>query len=148
MRWYQALQELDHVVKESRGIRIDDDAIAIPEEVRPEFYRCFDAVRRTFLEERFSNTLNESRCLSQVYARIERDILDRLGLDRVSMPVGLDRFLRDPTNQLIRGLFDPLFDLLKGAIDVETFAAKASTTIDKTFRDLFPSGYEKWSSST
>jgi len=144
MRWYQALNELDHFVRESREIRIDGDVIAIPEETRPELYRCFDAVRTTFLEERFSNPLNESRCLSEVYTRIERDILDRLGLDRVSMPVGLDRFLRDPTNQLIRGLFDPLFDLLKKGIDVETFAAKASTSIERTLRDLFPPGYEKW----
>lgn len=45
---------------------------------------------------------------------------------------------------LIRGLFDPLFDLLKGKIDAEAFEQYASRDIEATFGDLYRLGYEKW----
>lgn len=144
MRWYTAYRELEHFITESRQSKIDNDVITIPEEVRPEFYRRFDAVRTAFIEERLPDLLHESRCLSESYTKVEEEVVNLLRLDYVSMPVGLDRFLHEPKNQLLRGLFDPLFDLLREKTDAEAFAQEASRSIERSFKDLYPLGYEKW----
>ena len=136
--------ELNDFITENRESEIDKDVIAIPENARPEFYRLFDIVRTTFLEENFSNLLYKSRALSDVYTKVEEEVIKLLMLDDLSMPIGLHRFLGNPQNQLIRGLFDPLFDLLRGKTNVEAFAEEASRSIENSFTDLYRLGYEKW----
>jgi len=102
-------------------------------------------VRVAFIEEEFPDLLNEARTLSQNYTTVEGEIIRRLGLTRVSKPVGLDSYLRDPVDWMTRVLFDPLFDLLKGKIDVEAFEQVASSTIERPFyRDLYRLGYQNW----
>ncbi|MBN2187734.1 MAG: hypothetical protein JW732_09875 [Dehalococcoidia bacterium] len=136
--------ELTDFVTENRESEIGKDVIAIPENARPEFYRLFDIVRTTFLEENFSNLLRNSEALSDVYTKVEEEVIKLLMLDDLSMPIGLHRFLGNPQNQLIRGLFDPLFDLLRGKTNVEAFAAEASRSIENAFTDLYQLGYGKW----
>ena len=143
-KWNQAYMELNDFITENRESEIDKDVIAIPENARPEFYRLFDIVRTTFLEENFSNLLYKSRALSDVYTKVEEEVIKLLMLDDVSMPIGLHRFLGNPQNQLIRGLFDPLFDLLRGKTNVEAFGEEASRSIENFFTDLYRLGYGKW----
>jgi hypothetical protein len=144
MRWVEAFNELSRFVAGNREIRIEHDGMTIPEGVRSEFYRRFDAVRTVFLEEGFRDQFDASKRLSETYRRIEREVINRLGVDRIVLPAGLDRYLHEPTRQLIRGLFDLLFDLVRGRIGPEVFAEIASKTLDLSFRDLYPLGYEKW----
>jgi len=142
--WYQAYTELKDFVTGHHGIELDEDVVAIPEKVRPEFYRLFDASRTTFIEENFSELLYKPRALSERYIKVEEEVINLLRLDGISMPVGLHRFLRDPKNQLVRGLFDPLFDLLRGKTNVEAFGKEASRSIEDSFKELYRLGYEKW----
>ena len=144
MRWYQAYTELNHFITGNREIKIDSHVIAIPQQMRPEFYRLFDGVRTAFIEEEFPRLLDESRRLSESYTKVEEEVIDILRLDDVSMAPCLHRFLREPKNQLIRGLFDLLFDVLKGKKEVETFRQEASRSIEESFKGLYQSGYEKW----
>lgn len=144
MRWYQAYAELNHFITGNREIKIDSHVVAIPQQMRPEFYRLFDGVRTAFIEEEFPRLLYESTCLSESYTKVKEEVIDLLRLDDVSMAPGLHRFLRDPKNQLIRGLFDPLFDLLKGKTEVVAFGQEASRSIEESFKGLYQSGYEKW----
>ena len=124
-KWNQAYMELNNFITENRESEIDKDVIAIPENARPEFYRLFDIVRTTFLEENSSNPLSKSGALSDTYTRVEEEVINLLTLDDASMSIGLRRFLGNPQNQLIRGLFDPLFDLLRGKTNVEAFGEEA-----------------------
>jgi hypothetical protein len=54
------------------------------------------------------------------------------------------RFLNAPLEQLIRGLYDHLFDLLKGRIDISAFENKAARNIEISFPPLYRLGFEKW----
>jgi hypothetical protein len=44
----------------------------------------------------------------------------------------------------VRGLFDPLFDLLKGIISAEDFELTAEYNTGAVFENLYRSGYERW----
>lgn len=143
-RWRQAYTKLEDFVTENCEIKIDKDVIAVPERLRVEFYRLFDASRATFIEENFSSLLSKSGALSERYTKVEEEVSNLLTLADVSMPVALHRFLHDSKNQLIRGLFDPLFNLLRGKTSVEAFEEEASRSIENSFKELYRLGYEKW----
>ncbi len=142
--WQKAHTELTDFVAEHSEIEIGASRVRIPESVRPEFYRLFNTVRTAFIEEKVHGLLNEGRLLSENYLKAEHEVVRVLGLEDVSMEADLLRFLHDPINQLIRGLFGPLFDLLKGRIGIEKFEATASKNIEASSRILYIAGYEKW----
>lgn len=142
--WRQAYKDLTDFVAGNPEIKIGMNIIAIPRDTRPEFYRLFETVILAIVEENFPKLLNKAEHLSGSYTKAEEEVIKLLGLDEVSMEVDLYRFVHDPRNQLMRGLLDPLFDLLKGKIDVETFDKEASGNIDVTFRNLYRTAYQKW----
>jgi len=142
--WQKAYTELGNFVAGNPRIEIGRSVIVIPGDVRPEFYRLFGTVRVAFLEEKFPALLDEAKTLSRSYTTVEEEAIKLLGLADVETSARLNWFLRDPVNGLIRGLFDLLFDLLKGKIDAETFEQGASRNIESSFKDLYRSGYEKW----
>jgi hypothetical protein len=65
-------------------------------------------------------------------------------LEKISLPTHLHRFVHNPIDELVRILFDPLFDLLRGEIGTEIFEKRVSSEIELSFRELYRSGYEKW----
>ena len=142
--WQEVYTELTDFIAGHSEINIEANRVRLPVSVRPEFYRLFRAVRIAFLEGKYSNVLNEAKTLSQNYLVVEQEVTKRFSLDNVSMLPKLGRLLRDPLNQLIEGLFDPLFDLLKGRIGIEIFKAIASQKIETSFESLHRLGYEKW----
>ncbi len=142
--WQKAYSELTDFIAEHSAVEIEASRVRLLDDVRPEFYRLFDDVRNTFTEEKFSALLNEATPLSTNYLKVEQEIVRLLGLEDVLMEADPLRFLHDPIDQLIRGLFDPLFDLLKGKIDAETFEATSSRNIRTSFGPLYRLGYEKW----
>lgn len=142
--WQIAYEELQGFIAEKPEVGIGESVISIPGDVRPEFYRLFGTVRSAFVEEKFPRLLNEAGTLSENYTKSEQEVTEFLGLDDVSMAAGLHRFLHNPRDGLIRGLFDPLFDLLKGKINAETFEQGVSRNIEASFRDSYRLGYEKW----
>jgi len=142
--WQKAYEELVNFVAGNPRVKIEMNVIAIPGDLRPEFYRLFDSVRVTFLEEKFPALLNEAKTLSHSYITVEEDVIKLLGLTDILLPATLNWFLHDPINGLKRGMFYPLFDLLKGKIDAGAFEQVPSRNIEGSFRDLYRSGYEKW----
>lgn len=142
--WHQAYTELTDFIAEQPEVEIGASVIRIPNSVRPEFYRLFDTVRVAFMEEKLSDLFNEAATLSENYTKAEQEVTELLGLDDVLIATGLRRFLRNPRDGLIKGLFDPLFDLLKGKINAETFEQGVSRNIEAPFRDSYRSGYKKW----
>ncbi len=142
--WHKRYTELTNFITKHSEIEIEVGSVHLPDSSRPEFYRFFDAVRTSFIEERLPNLLNEATTLSQNYLKAEKQATALLGLDDVSMVANLSRFLNDPIDQLIRILFTPLFDLLKGKVDVGIFEQTASRNIKVSFGHLYQLGYEKW----
>lgn len=142
--WQEVYSELTDFIAEHSEIEIGVSRVCLPDSVRPEFYRLFNDVRKAFVEEKFSNLLNEATPLSQNYLKAEQEVTELLRLDDISMEASLHRFLHDPIDQLIRGLFNPLFDLLKGRINAEKYEEGAARNIEASFRPLYQLGYEKW----
>jgi len=142
--WQKAYSELKEYIAGNPKIEIGKNVIAIPGDIRPGFYQIFDTVRVDFLKEKFPNLLDEAEPLSKGYVEVEDGVTKLLGLDDISISASLSWFLHDPTNGLMRTLFNLLFDLIKDKIDTETFEKEASTIIERAFRDFYRKGYENW----
>jgi hypothetical protein len=146
--WRKAYSELKEYIARNPKIAIGQSIVAIPRDVRPEFYRLFDTVRTAFLKEKFQTLLDEAIPLSKDYAEVGQEVTKSLGLSdiKVSAKVSasLNWFLNDPVNGLNRSFFDPLFNLLKGRLDINSFEQEASICIENSFSRLFQSGYKMW----
>jgi hypothetical protein len=142
--WHQAYTELTKFVAEHPEVEIGTSVIKIPEKVRPEFYRLFDAVRAAVVEEKFPGLLAEAVSLSQNYLKAEEEVTRLLALDGVTQPKPLYWFLKDPLNGLTQELFDFLFELLEGKTDAQRFEALSSDRLAAALRLFEGAGYEKW----
>lgn len=142
--WQKAYSELTAFVTGHPEVKIELNRVHIPDDFRPEFYRLFDNVRKTFTEENFSGLIEKATILDRNYNQAGNEVKQLLKLDNISMNSDLLRFLSAPIDQLIRGLYDHLFDLLKGRVDIETFENKAKQNIQTSFPPLYRLGYEKW----
>jgi len=143
-KWRESYAGLQNFITANPSIKISVQVVAIFEDVRPEFYRFFDDIRTAFVEEKFPVLLREAEVVSENYTKAEQEVTELLKLDCIFTPVSLQRFLHNPKNELMRGLFDPLFDLLKGKTDFETFEQLASKNIETTFKICHRLGYAKW----
>jgi hypothetical protein len=142
--WRQRYSELSGLLAQDPGIIVETSSIIIPERVRAEFYQLFDAVRNTFIEETSPNILEESKVLSENYLKAEVEVKKLIKLDDIIKPKPLAWFLEDPVDGLRRRLFDPLFDLLKGRLNIDTFERESSLKIEAAFKTLHNAGYGKW----
>ncbi len=142
--WQDAYSKLGEYIKNNPTIRITPNLVAIPGGVKTEFYRLFDTVRVTFLRENFPDLLAEVELLSRNYGAVSQEATGSLGITDVKLLGGLNWFLSDPTNGLMRPLFDHLFNLVKGKIDTDAFEHLSFNSIRDSFNKLFKAGYEKW----
>ncbi len=142
--WQNAYTELIDFIDKNSEVKIGADKVRLPANLRPEFWRLFNATRKAFVKEELTNLLGEARLLSENYVKAEQEVTKLLCLDDVSMENSLHRFLHDPIDELARGQFDLLFDLLKEKLDIQTFEERALKNIKASYRSLYRSGYEKW----
>jgi hypothetical protein len=118
--------------------------VAISGDVRPEFYRMFDQLRVDFLKEYYPAELEKGYALSRQFAPLNQAVKDRLGLEGIDIRPVVNWFLLDPVNGLMRLMFDPLFDLIKGKIDPASFEETSRHEIREAFMDYFRDGYRRW----
>jgi hypothetical protein len=142
--WQDAYAELKGFISGHPEVEIKAEKISLPNEVRPDFYRLFDATRAAFVEEHFPRLMSEAATLGRHYFKAESDVIESLKMDSISIPLPVRRFMSKPVNECMRGLFDILFDLLLGRIDSESFEKKALKNIAASYEPLYQSGYEKW----
>jgi len=142
--WQEEYQRLTDFVARKPQVDITESVVTISGDVRPEFYRLFNTVRAAFIEEKLSDLFNEATTLSENYTKAEQEVTELLGLDDILIATSLCKFLHNPRDGLIRGLFDPLFDLLKGKINTKTFEQGVSRNIEASFRNSYRLGYKKW----
>jgi hypothetical protein len=142
--WLVDYQGLIQFIGSHPEIKIEPASMVIPSEVRPEFYRLFDATRLAIVHDSVPELLFQAEILSRNYSTTEKSVRDRLELSDITLPNPLGWFLRDPAEGLMRELFDPLFDLLKGKVDIKSFQDDVSARLRKTGADLYGQGYDKW----
>jgi hypothetical protein len=140
----QAYEDLVEFIRKHPEIEIHESVTSIPEHVRTDFYHRFNAVRKVFIEERFSGLLRSAGLLQQNYAEAERGLSGFISWEETPETSRVRRFLLDISDSMVRELFDPLFDLLKGKETSEGFERTGIARVSANWPDLFQGGYEKW----
>jgi hypothetical protein len=142
--WYQNYDELKDYIKGHPSIEISASVMVMPDDVRPEFYRLFNRVRAAFVKEKHPALLAEASQLSASFAAARTETMACLNLKEVVVNPYLADFLQDPADGLMRPLFDPLFALLKGKINIEAFEQTAPNLVETSARTLLHQGYIHW----
>jgi hypothetical protein len=142
--WLQQYKELKRFIHANPSIEITNNSVSIPGDVRAEFYKNFDALRAGFIKDRFIIDLDRAEALSEAYGGVSKAVKQRMHLEEIQTSDKLRWFLCDPLNGLMRTLFDPVFDLLKGRLDVDGFGITAETAVKNVFHPLFADGYQCW----
>ncbi|MDI9612197.1 MAG: hypothetical protein QM330_03905 [Acidobacteriota bacterium] len=118
--------------------------VSIPQEVRGEFYRHFDAARRAVVAAHLATLPVDAADLARRMGEMEREVKEMLGLERIDAPMDLASFLADPPTGLERILYNRMFDLLQGKLTGEEFEARAGEDIRSAAGELYRLGYERW----
>jgi hypothetical protein len=142
--WQKLLKELQDYIASHPDIHIGKSGVSIPSDVRDEFYRQFDAVRKAFIESHYGDMPVEIEALSKSYLTVEKEVRELLKLDTIITPIDLLSFLRDPAEGLSRSLFNKLFDLLQGKISGDFFEEQALEELQAGAMNLYSLGYELW----
>ena len=142
--WQNSYEELKKFIAANPAIEIDMSSVVISGDVRPEFYKLFDTVRANFIKERFAPELEQAYALSAAYGATSKAVKEEMHLEDIEINANLNWFLLDPINGMMRVLFDPLFDLLKGKTDLSGFTGVSHAAVSESFKTLFREGYERW----
>ena len=143
-RWQKEYQKLREFVARNQRIEITKNAMTIPEDAKVEFWNIFNKTRMVFIEEGSPSLINDAEILSQNYKKAVQEVKSLLGLDDISTTPGRHRFLNNPKDMSARLLFDPLLDLLKGKLDINTFEEKQPGNLETFFREVYQFGYSQW----
>jgi hypothetical protein len=143
--WIQHLAALKLFIAENPSMEIGTEVTRIPGEIRPEFYRLFDEVRRSFLQNRFQTLLTEGETMGKAFTIASKAITLQLGLGAIELNADLQAFFDDSVSGLMPLLFDPLFDLLKSITTEKEYEDTAVKKIRETCRVHFNDGYLFWS---
>jgi hypothetical protein len=144
-QWEKPYAALKDFITAHSGIAISKSEISIPRSLRDEFYRYFDDIRTSIVEECLPSLPVDVGKLSENYIEIENEVMAILDLESISMPMDLYAFLQDPEKGLSRVLYNTLFDLLQDKISPEDFIRQSVEDIRVSAIDLFRLGYEFWS---
>jgi hypothetical protein len=142
--WLNSYNKILKFIQEHPEVEIERSSVIIPEETRSEFYRLFDAVRQSIVRDILDDSLLQAENLSKKFLSAEKAVCALLKLEKVELSNPLGWFLRDPVEGLMRELFDPLFDLLKGKLEPEGFAAYVTFPLRAILRTFLHHGYDKW----
>lgn len=144
MNWKQRYSELKEYIEKNPEIVISPTEISIPQNLRDEFYRRFDVLRSSVVEAYASSLNLDLDLLSDNYCRVEKDIVERLGLERIAVPTDLFSFLHNPKDGLMRILYTRTFDLLQGKISLEEYERHSGPDLRSAAAELYRLGYEQW----
>ncbi len=143
--WQSAFESLEDYIISNPSIKIEPRVLAIPKEKREVFYQHFDRVRTAFIKDYFSSQLKKAHELSANFREIAEDVSQSLKFnEEVELEPKLKRLIDNPMDGMIRALYDPLVDLLKGRIDQEEFMAKGLNLVEHHYKNLYLEGVDLW----
>jgi hypothetical protein len=142
--WQKVYDALKDYIAKNPSIEISSSVVAIPGDIRPEFYRLFDTIRVNFIKDNFPTELEKSYALSKHWAETSQYVINNMKLEAIEIQASVRWFLLDPINGLMRGLFDPLFDLFKGRTTLNLFEQTAAQIVKDDFTKFFREGYQRW----
>jgi hypothetical protein len=144
MSWEKSLEALQSYISDHPCIEITRNVMVIPQEVRGQFYRLFDAIRSEFVSERLSWQLCDARALSANWKDALRDLNQNTCIKNVRINGSLNWFLDNPLDGLSRSIFDSLFKLLKKEIELPAFEKQAADMVQRDYDRYFEEMYKRW----
>ncbi|MBN1368734.1 MAG: hypothetical protein JW954_00680 [Dehalococcoidaceae bacterium] len=143
--WKTAYRLLTDYLESNPLIKIQPTTTVIPTDVRPGFYAAFDQARKAFVKGYFNNELEAAGELSAEYRQLAEDIVSKLDiLPEIELNPRLKWLMDDPLNGLMRLIYNPLFNLLKGKLDEEEFLQTSQAEFGSLFNDLYHKCYNLW----
>jgi hypothetical protein len=141
--WQSGYAKLSAYVSAHTEIQITPAVTSIPAEVRPEFYRLFDAIRFDYVKEAIAPALQDATELGFEYYKAKAAFIDSFKV-AVEIPAPLEWFLQDPVDGLARRIFEPLFNLVNGTTDTNRFEQSANRIIQESTKDFTERAYRHW----
>lgn len=142
--WQGKIVDLNNYISEHPGIIIADSGLTIPESYRIEFHQQFNEVRRSFITERLSSSIELAEPVCRGFIEAKDKIQQVLSLKNVTIPDRLDWFVKDPIDGLSRELWILLYDLLKKRMDISTFEEEATKKAELMFGVYYRIAYQDW----
>ena len=146
--WEEECEKLRKFVSDNPAIILTKNEISIPQELRDQFYLQFDNVRSALVDQHYSKLPVDVEGLCRQYLKIETEVIELLGIERVSMPVDLHSFLHAPKEGMARSIYSRLFDLLQGKTTMESFEQQCIDDLNGSASELYRIGYEWWAGLT
>ncbi len=143
-KWRRSFRQWRDFARAHPEIKIAPQTVSVPRDLKSAFYGLFNETRAAFLRACLPRLRAEVEALAGAIREARRRVLERLGLEEIVMSSELAHFLEDPTDRLVREMFDPLFDLLKGGVDVGEFEATTARRIKSLYEDLYRLSFQKW----
>jgi len=144
-KWIEAYENLRKFIAEHQEIKIDiGGTTTIAGDVRPVFYHYFSNVRNIFIGEYFAAELEKACELGKAYADISESVKQDMSLESIEVSGSLYGFLLNPLEGLMSTLYTPLFNLLRGKTNEESFAMEGKKAVEVYFKSLFCEGYKRW----
>jgi len=140
-RWQECFTELVSFITANPGIRVEEGTV--PSDVREQFYGLFNCVRESYVEEKFALQLAKGRIMSNAWAEVNAGI-KRAGFGPVEIPPELNWFMLNPLDGLRRSLYDLLFALIRGKIDILAFEQRGYKEVSEAFACYYRLGYIYW----
>ena len=142
--WRQSYSNLQAYTAGHPEIEITLNGTCIPQEVREEFFRLFNEVSADYIREVFPAELKEATPLGAAFLEAEKRAISCLKLKSVIIDQNLRWFLQDPLDGLTRRLFDPVYDLVRGATDTNSFEQKSYKFVRDLMQRYTRQGYIYW----
>jgi hypothetical protein len=142
--WKDEFASMQGFITTNPAIVLNPSEISIPQDLKEEFYLRFDRIRGAVVDAHYSEVPYDIDALCHQYLRIEKEIIDLLGLDGIKMPMDLFSFLHTPREGLIRIIYSRVFDLLQGKITEDAFERQCLDDLRASSADLYRLGYEWW----
>ncbi|MBN1277158.1 MAG: hypothetical protein JXA35_06670 [Deltaproteobacteria bacterium] len=142
--WKKKFDVLKEYIDSNSEIYIDAREISIPEHLRDKFYEFFDDIRHTFVKDFFGSLPLDVDTLCRNYNQAEKELMSRLKLERIDLPVDLISFLHNPREGMVRWLYNRLFEVIQGKIKIEDFEQIAENDLVYTTEEMYRLGYEAW----
>ncbi|MCL2281650.1 MAG: hypothetical protein FWC25_03210 [Dehalococcoidia bacterium] len=143
-KWVESYKDLKNFIVNHAEIEINANGVGIASDIRPEFYRYFDAVRVNFVKEYYAPELDKAYELGKAYADISKLVQQDMKLEAIDVGSSLSVFLLDALDSLKSVLFVPLFSLLQGKTDETRFVLDAHSAVKAFFSQSFREGYDRW----
>lgn len=139
MLWEEHYRVLKEYI-EKKNIRVDYNF----ESSDPLFERLKEQFKDSFVEEHAGNLLGEAEVWTRKMKRLVNDVIKAYGLKGVFFSKEFASFLEDPRLHLKKKLFNYVFELLRGKIELREFERSASAAIKTSIRTNMRTTYQNW----